>query len=214
MNQLDQVVRETIDMLFETEARIHILNELESLIAGGDIDSSLADMYRERVQTAMQAYQAQTLRQRYAKNTAYIDFKSRVWEVKNQGAMPPLIDLLPAQPGDNFSEDAASDDDDIVMGGSVMQLRCPLTADILRDPVVNAACQHAYSRDAILSFMGDRRTRQGQIQCPAAGCSATVSRSTLQDAPALRRRVERYERHLLRVEEQRREQRHTTAVLN
>jgi len=164
----------------------------------------------------MDGYQAQTARQRYARHPAYIEFRSRVWEVSHQGAMPPLVDLLPREPGDDdvAATPAGEDEEDIVVGGAVLQLRCPLTAHLLQDPVVNTTCQHAYSREAISLYMSENRTRSGSVQCPATGCTASVTRSTLQDAPALKRRVERYERHQLRLEEQRRTQLGTTTLLD
>lgn len=215
VNQLDQVARELIDMLVEAETRLQILKDLETSVSSIQ-DAPLADMYRDRVQAAIDRYQAQTVRQRYARHPAYIEFKSRVWEVSHQGAMPPLVDLLPREPGDDAVADTPADEDeeDIVVGGTVLQLRCPLTAHLLRDPVVNTTCRHAYSREAIHLYMSENGTRSGSVQCPATGCTISVTRSTLKDAPALKRRVERYERHQLRLEEQRRTQRGTATVLD
>lgn len=215
VSRLDQVARDMIDMLMEAETRLQILEELGTSISSSQT-TSLADTYGERVQAKMDGYQAQTARQRYARHPAYIEFRSRVWEVSHQGAMPPLVDLLPREPGDDdvAATPAGEDGEDIVVGGAVLQLRCPLTAHLLQDPVVNTTCQHAYSREPISLYMSENRTRSGSVQCPATGCTASVTRSTLQDAPALKRRVERYERHQLRLEEQRRTQLGTTTLLD
>ena len=207
VSKLDQVARDMIDMLMEAETRLQILEDLGTSMSSHQ-NTSLADIYCERVQAKMDGYQAQTARQRYARHPAYIEFRSRVWEVSHQGAMPPLVDLLPREPGDDnvAATPTGDDEEDIVVGGTVLQLRCPLTAHLLQDPVVNTTCQHAYSREAISVYLSDNRTRSGSVQCPATGCTASVTRSTLQDAPALKRRVERYERHQLHLEEQRRTQ--------
>ena len=254
------MTRDLIDLVTESETRIAVLEELETLIQSGRIDnvslskfcallflmhmlihgwkkmktsSSLDCVYKERVHTRMNAYRAQTSRKRYSKHPAYIEFKSRVWEVEHEGAMPPLVDLLPAEHGDQVDtsgnrhhddHDADGlargvtidneDDDEIVMGGTVRQFRCPITADILRDPVIHAPCQHAYSREALASYMAQAPGRHGSVRCPAAGCQHVLMRSAIHEAPSLKRRVARYERQLLRREELRREQQDATAVLD
>lgn len=253
------MTRDLIDLVTESETRIAVLEELETLIQSGHVDnvsisefcalflvllliharknkttSSLDCVYKERVHTRMNAYRAQTSRKRYSKHPAYIEFKSRVWEVEHEGAMPPLVDLLPAEHGDqevdvsgirrHDDHDADGlargvtidneDDDEIVMGGTVRQFRCPITADILRDPVIHAPCQHAYSREALASYMAQAPGRHGSVRCPAAGCQHVLMRSAIHEAPSLKRRVARYERQLLRREEMRREQQDATAVLD
>ena len=100
VSRLDQVARDMIDMLMEAETRLQILEELGTSMTSSQT-TSLADTYGERVQAKMDGYQAQTARQRYARHPAYIEFRSRVWEVSHQGAMPPLVDLLPREPGDD-----------------------------------------------------------------------------------------------------------------
>ena len=253
------MTRDLIDLVTESETRIAVLEELETLIQSGHVDnvsisefcalflvlllihvrknkttSSLDCVYKERVHTRMNAYRAQTSRKRYSKHPAYIEFKSRIWEVEHEGAMPPLVDLLPAEHGDrevdvsgirrHDDHDADGlargvtidneDDDEIVMGGTVRQFRCPITADILRDPVIHAPCQHAYSREALASYMAQAPGRHGSVRCPAAGCQHVLMRSAIHEAPSLKRRVARYERQLLRREELRREQQEATAVLD
>lgn len=80
----------------------------------------------------MDAYNKQTSRRKYAKNPDYHNFKNAVWVAKNEGAMPPVRDLIPAEDGD---EDDADSDDDIQMGGATQNFRCPLTTNILEDPI-------------------------------------------------------------------------------
>ncbi|PKI83715.1 hypothetical protein MVES_002555 [Malassezia vespertilionis] len=202
--QLDAGCRALIDMLREAEQRTERLMAIQDCAA-------IVDEYKQGTQQALDAYMAKTARQRYAKEPHYTEFHSRVWEVHGEGAMPPLIDLIPAgtffsgahvEPGD-ACDGEASDGEDIVMGGTMQQFRCPLTASLLVDAMqryvahmltVSTVCPHAYSRAAVLEYLGT----SASAKCPAASCAATITKRTLRDAPSLQRRVDRHERIVAR----------------
>lgn len=59
-----------------------------------------------------------------------MNFKNIVWVAKNDGAMPPLTDLIPAEDGDEDDSD-----DEFVVGGATQNFRCPLTTNLLEDPL-------------------------------------------------------------------------------
>lgn len=189
------------------------------------------DVYKQHVGDQLDTYEARTSRQKYARNAHYIDFRSRVWVRIHStdlagsewrwcdaalGGFDPgryvTVHLTP-EPGDE-QDTAQDEDDDIVVGGTVLQYRCPLTASLLQDPVINTKCQHAYSRDAIHTYIRDQGHTGLQVACPAAGCRQWVSMTSLRDAPDLQRRVDRYERQLARREEQRRGTQYITTVLD
>ncbi|KOS13715.1 e3 sumo-protein ligase nse2 [Malassezia pachydermatis] len=186
--KLDQSARALLDLMHESECRERTLDMLQSSIAQGTASTDLVDVYKQHVGDQLDTYEARTSRQKYARNAHYIDFRSR--EVNGDGAMPPLVDLIPAEPGDE-QDTAQDEDDDIVVGGTVLQYRCPLTASLLQDPVINTKCQHAYSRDAIHTYIRDQGHTGLQVACPAAGCRQWVSMTSLRDAPDLQRRVDR-----------------------
>lgn len=79
----------------------------------------------------MDAYSKQTSRKKYAKNTDYHNFKNAVWVMSQEGAMPPVRDLIPAEEGDEQDDS----DDEILQGGLTQNFRCPLTTNILEDPL-------------------------------------------------------------------------------
>lgn len=206
LDGLDAMARALLDLRQQTQVREGALQRVQEQIASG-LGSDVPRMYEQDVQARCDAYKARTARQKYAKDIAYVEFRARIWEVQHDGAMPPLTDMIEAEPGD------VADDDELVVGGTVQQFRCPLTALLLDDPVVSSACGHAYSRVAIHTYLQERRLETRHVPCPAAGCPERVSERLLQDAPELARRVERYQRQLARREAQRREA-HVAAVLD
>lgn len=198
VDELDVACRELIDMLHRTDVHADALKRVQRSVESGECTDPDGD-YSRAVDEALASYAGQTTRRRYARNENYIEFRSRIWDVQGEGAMPPLTDVISAEPGDK------DDDDDLEIGGARIDYKCPITATLLVDPVVNNTCGHAYSREAVHEYIRAARQEQRPAKCPAAGCIATVSERSLQEAPTLRRRVERHERQLLRREEQRRD---------
>ncbi|WFD35987.1 hypothetical protein MCUN1_002858 [Malassezia cuniculi] len=185
VQELDGACRELIDMLHAADARAESLTALHRSIADGRCTEP-AETYEKSVGAALSRYDAQTTRQKYARNKSYIEFRSRVWEVQGEGAMPPLTDAIPAEPGDD-----GNDSDELEIGGAHIDYRCPLTAALLVDPVINSACAHAYSREAVLQYIASAQQNMVRAKCPAAGCTENLSARSLREAPDLRRRVER-----------------------
>ena len=197
--QLDTRVRELIDLRNTVALRIEVLCELKHAVAQGTAGANIREIYEARVQERLAAYIIRTTRQKYARDPAYIEFRSRVWEVHSEGAMPPLQDVIPMESGDEGTNDG-DEDDDIVVGGRVQNFRCPISASLLVDPVINVRCQHVYSRANIEEYL--RRDSRPTL-CPESGCEASVSASTLRNVPGLQRRVDRFARQLARREERR-----------
>ncbi|CDS02155.1 hypothetical protein [Sporisorium scitamineum] len=177
LKQADANLRELIDAQAEKAIRQKVLDEIAQDLHTGVRMEDPAKRYKEDVQTQLDTYNNQTSRQKYAKNADYHNFKNAIWVTKEDGPMPPVKDLIPAEPGD---EDASEDDDDIQTGGVVQNFRCPLGTDIMEDPLSNTACTHSYSRAAIEKYVA-----AGNNICPAFSCTAQVSRHTLKQDPLL-----------------------------
>ena len=176
----------------------------------------------------MDTYNKQTSRKKYAKNSDYHNFKNTLWVAKNDGAMPPVRDLIPAEDGDEDDSD-----DELQMGGATQNFRCPLTTNILEDPITkyvpfplivftllristdiifacmtrgcSTICKHAYSKTAIEQYVA-----QGNNRCPASGCAAAVSPRSLKQDPGLSKKVAAFKR---REEERLLARRQTSTVL-
>jgi SUMO ligase MMS21 Smc5/6 complex component len=82
--------------------------------------------------------------------------------------------------------DPDSDDEEIELGGATQNFTCPLTLQPLEDPLCSRVCPHAYSRAAILQYVG---AGSGKKKCPASGCAHMLGRGDLQEDKAFERRV-------------------------
>lgn len=82
------------------------------------------------MQARLDSYKKQTSRKKYGKNTEYHNLKNALWVAKEEGPMPPVRDLIPAEDGDEDDSD-----EEIVAGGQTQNFRCPLTANLLEDPL-------------------------------------------------------------------------------
>ena len=48
-------------------------------------------------------------------------------------------------------------------------VKCPITGKAIENPCKNTRCDHVYEREAIESYLKQRKTK-----CPYAGCTKTV----------------------------------------
>ncbi|KAH3763922.1 E3 SUMO-protein ligase NSE2 [Pelomyxa schiedti] len=67
---------------------------------------------------------------------------------------------------------SAADDEDVVAAPAVRSTTCPITKAAL----VNPYTRHTFSHDAIMELIGNKKV----IDCPVAGCSEKIQKSTLQ----------------------------------
>lgn len=86
--------------------------------------------YTETVEAALAARNAKTTRQRYGDSSNYKAFRTRIWNSLSDDPMPPLNDLLPAEEGDGDG-----DEDEVLIGGSRTDYRCPISMCTMTDPL-------------------------------------------------------------------------------
>lgn len=89
-----------------------------------------AERYTTAVRDQMDTYRKLSSRKKYAQNADYHNFRDALWTASEEGAMPPVRDLISAEEGDE-----ADSDEDIVAGGATQNFRCPITTNILEDPI-------------------------------------------------------------------------------
>lgn len=112
-------------------------------------------------------YAALTAHQRYALNNEYIAFK-RVWhDALHQIDNVPLPDAstwFDADGRPNVDAEARmDDDDDLVVEREIIDLKCPLSLQIMTEPFSNKVCKHTFEKSAISDFLN---THRGVIKCP------------------------------------------------
>jgi E3 SUMO-protein ligase NSE2 len=120
-------------------------------------------------------YLSKTAREKYDQAAEFLDFKRRVWDVNHTNVPPPR----------SWFEEAP-EDDDIVVDQEIQSLKCPLTLQLLEEPVRNSTCPHVYSKAAILEVI---RHGKGMVPCPVAGCSARVTEKQLREDKVMARKV-------------------------
>lgn len=87
--------------------------------------------------------------------------------------MPPLADLLP-----NDGQDDDSDEDIVAYGGDRAKFKCPLSLQIMVDPLVSKVCTHAFEKSSILQFLGNHTK-----SCPS-GCGKTMNKNSFKEDQA------------------------------
>ncbi|CDK24883.1 unnamed protein product [Kuraishia capsulata CBS 1993] len=85
---------------------------------------------------------------------------------------------------------AGEDDDDVAVEGGLVDLRCPISKQIMNNPVTSKKCGHCYDKNNILSLFG----RQSNTKCPE--CPMLLSRQDLIPDELMKVRVEFYNRDL------------------
>ncbi|GLB38458.1 putative zinc-finger of the MIZ type in Nse subunit [Lyophyllum shimeji] len=193
--ELEQIMRDLIDISAEMQAHEKVLEELAQKVGQGEEVDDAVERYDGGVEKRKEEYAKKTTRQKYAKSEEYVAFKNAIWEAQHPDKpMPPITDLIEKEDGDD-----SDDDDDLEMGGVSQHYNCPITLTLLVNPVTSQVCKHSFSRDAIMqSFRG----RDPSIKCPAAGCTKRFTRSDLQPNKELEKRVKAYERRQRRAAEE------------
>lgn len=74
------------------------------------------------------------------------------------------------------------------------ELTCPISQTIMKVPFESTKCKHCFDKDMILGML---RRRQ-YIQCPVAGCSASLTTHDLQESRKLAAKLKKYEKNLQR----------------
>jgi hypothetical protein len=112
-------------------------------------------------------YDALSAHQRYAVNNDYISFKKNWHDALHPEDQVPLPD-----PSTWFDEhgrptkDAVADangDDDLVVEREIIDLKCPLSLQTMKEPYSNHQCKHTFEKTAIFEFI---QTSGGMAKCP------------------------------------------------
>ncbi|KAL2161982.1 hypothetical protein VTH06DRAFT_7767 [Thermothelomyces fergusii] len=112
-------------------------------------------------------YAGLSAHQRYALNNDYISFK-RAWH----DALHPEDQVPLPDPSTWFDEQGrptkgavpdANEDDDLVVEREIIDLKCPLSLQVMKEPYSNHQCKHTFEKSAILEFI---RSNGGVAKCP------------------------------------------------
>jgi len=196
LERLDVLMREVIDIDVEIRSHEQTLKDLHQQVVAGEEISDVLVLYQGKAQEKLDGYNKKTSRQRYAKSEAYVAFRQSIYEVQHPDeAMPPVVEFLPREEGDNSDDD----EDDVQVGGVLQDFNCPITLTPLVDPQTSTVCQHSFSAGAIKQVLGPNRFTKKK--CPASGCNQMICLNDLKPNKELERRVKAYQRRAQRREE-------------
>ncbi|CAK5284240.1 unnamed protein product [Mycena citricolor] len=191
LEQLDQVLRESLDIQALMRGNSEILKGIMYEIDQGVEITNAKDLYLERVEKLKDKYDGKTSRQKYATSDQYMEFKEAIFNAKHSSsAMPPITDFIPREDGDE-----SDDDDDVVIGGVTQDFRCPLSLTLLEDPMTSTVCHHSFSGAAVRAMF---RTST-RLKCPTAGCSQSFTLAQCIPDPNLARKVKAFEKRQARA---------------
>lgn len=115
----------------------------------------------------MDEYDGLNAHQRYAVNNDYIAFKKNWHDALHPEDQVPLPD--PSTWFDEYgrpTKDAvpdANEDDDLVVEREIIDLKCPLSLQIMKEPYSNHQCKHTFEKSAIMEFI---KSNRGIAKCP------------------------------------------------
>ncbi|UZJ53350.1 hypothetical protein CBS101457_002670 [Exobasidium rhododendri] len=192
IQEIDGGLRGMIDLQETVKHRRRALEAIRGMVSENKEVLDAAKMYTDLGARLDEEYDEKTTRQKYASSKVYKEYKSIVWAALREDDMPALVDIIPLEAGD---EDDGSDDEIVAYGGDKQQYKCPISLNIMVDPLKSTVCQHAFEKKHILDLLGS-----GTKQCPT-GCVAKLNKNTLKADPKFTRACHKYaERQELRRE--------------
>jgi hypothetical protein len=74
-------------------------------------------------------------------------------------------------------QEGGDDELEVLAADNSTNLKCPITQQLMVDPVKSSVCKHTYSREGILHHLKGVNSKN----CPVAGCCHHVSKNNLED---------------------------------
>ncbi|KAI1205481.1 zinc-finger of the MIZ type in Nse subunit-domain-containing protein [Annulohypoxylon truncatum] len=163
---------------------------------GGDgEDAEMEDSWKEPTSVLQEAkeraaeeYASKTLHEKYGLNNDYIGFK-RLWHDAVHGDDGKPLPDASKWFGYNGGEDEEDDDEDLVIAGEQLDIHCPLSMAVMRDPYTSSVCKHTFEKDSITQFLNSQPGRRAR--CPQTGCNKEVSIKDFHADPVRLRLIQR-----------------------
>ncbi|KAJ3178621.1 hypothetical protein HDU87_003444 [Geranomyces variabilis] len=191
---LESSVKGYVDLNHDIDCQLEILRSMrQALTAGQDLGGGggvdLVTYFETQFAAAKEQWAARSDVHKYHKDTAYVEFKQKLWEERH----PNRPFTLGGEQGLAGDEVDADDDDDFAIVSQVESYKCPLTQLFLEDPLTSKVCNHSYSSDAIKHHIKEslRTQPHGRAECPVAGCKHYVSLTDLKPNKKLKKQADR-----------------------
>ncbi|KAJ1731178.1 hypothetical protein LPJ61_002663 [Coemansia biformis] len=184
VEEVDSSLRSLIDSQYRLGVERELMTRLATQLDTETADSDYLTAWEDKVSR----YDGQSEAQKYGKNSQYRDFRQQIWDVKHEGAAMPS-GLF----GGDGNGDGEDSDEDLVIAGTKLNYRCPVSASWLVEPLTSKVCNHSYSKEAILGYI---RAHSGTCDCPVDGCRKKIKAKDLFADQVLERKVARHLRQL------------------
>ncbi|KAK4147489.1 zinc-finger of the MIZ type in Nse subunit-domain-containing protein [Dichotomopilus funicola] len=125
---------------------------------------------KELLHTARKAkqdeYDALSAYEKYARHNDYISFKKNWHDAlhhEDQAPLPDATTWFDRHGRPTMGTVADQDDDDLVVEREIIDLKCPLSLQTMKQPYSNHQCKHTFEKMAIMEFI---QSSGGVAKCP------------------------------------------------
>ncbi|KAI9204737.1 uncharacterized protein BJ171DRAFT_474948 [Polychytrium aggregatum] len=179
VQDLEAALKSLIDAKNITKIELEILDNLRARAGSGESLELFLEIFRRERSEKVDAYTGASGRLESSEDL--LNFHKMLWEIRNPGQ--------PYRPGQAAGNAASADleEDDLAVVGGTETFLCPITKRTLVDPHTSQSCRHSYSGAAILELL--KSSRNGQMECPVAGCEYYVTRGSLKQDQYLTMRI-------------------------
>ncbi|KAI5453327.1 hypothetical protein NCC49_005807 [Naganishia albida] len=188
---LENKVKQLCDEIKWLECKTKAIGEVVSALQQDTSVEDIAGEVNRRFVKIFGNYRDASDRIKYKNSEQYKDFKQAVWDIRHDEACPPISSFLEKGP-----DDPESDDDDIEIGGTTQDFKCPLTLLPFDDAVRSTKCPHSFSGAAIRGVI--RQGPRKSAKCPVAGCDKVLTMGDIKPDPVLQKRSDQVKSRLQR----------------
>ncbi|KAK6956538.1 hypothetical protein Daesc_001816 [Daldinia eschscholtzii] len=150
--------------------------------------ASPVDILQRAKERAADDYASKTPYEKYGTNNDYIGFK-RMWHDAVYGrGNKPLPDATKWFSQNGGEDEGDDDDDDLIVAEEHLDIHCPLSMAVMKDPYTSTKCKHTFEKDSIVQFL---RAQHGRARCPQTGCNKDVTISDFHPDPVMLRKIKR-----------------------
>ncbi|GHJ87206.1 hypothetical protein NliqN6_3608 [Naganishia liquefaciens] len=193
---LEDKVKQLIDEIKIIDCRMKAVGEIISVLQQEEQVENMAAEMRRRFEKILGNYVKASDWTKYKNDKLYKDFKQAVWDIRHvDEACPPVSTFLEKGP-----DDPESDDDDIEMGGTTQDYKCPMTLMPYENAVSSTKCPHSFSAAAIREHITQSSRRSAK--CPVAGCDKMLSLSDIKPNAMLQKKSDQVKARQLRRREE------------
>lgn len=182
----DHAVRSVIDLKIELEdystalketalkAEVEAVQRRQSQAQNDDDDAAAPEvtgpikLLQEAKDAAAAEYASKNLYEKYGINNDYIGFK-RLWHDAAHGSDGKPLPDASKWFSRNGGEGEQDEDDDLIVAEEHMDIHCPLSMAVMKDPYTSKKCKHTFEKDSIVQFLRSQAGRRAR--CPQTGCN-------------------------------------------